>query len=138
MRLSRHANRRQLDINMTPMIDVVFQLLIFFMTCSQVSEVNREPVELPKLTGGENPVASEFIVNITQEGIIRASGIERTTEEIVAMYEAEMSKTDAGERADVIVLRVDRRATCEAVNELVTELVRRGLVRIRIAVESES
>jgi biopolymer transport protein ExbD len=125
-----------MEINMTPMIDVVFQLLIFFMTCSQVSEVNREPLELPKLAGGETPVASEFIVNIDRAGVIRASGIERSTEEIVAMYNAEVAAAEKGGGANVIVLRIDRRATCESVNELVTALVKQGLSRIRLAVET--
>src|SRR5690242_9987000 len=68
MKLSTFQKRKALDINMTPMIDVVFQLLIFFMTCSQVSEANREALELPKLKGTEDQANSELIVNIDQDG----------------------------------------------------------------------
>ena len=38
---------------MTPMIDVTFLLLIFFMTVSQVSKLNREQLELPRQQGTE-------------------------------------------------------------------------------------
>ncbi|HKL22529.1 MAG TPA: biopolymer transporter ExbD [Tichowtungia sp.] len=35
------------DINMAPMIDMVFLLLIFFMVASQLASMERVPVELP-------------------------------------------------------------------------------------------
>ena len=38
MRLAKSATARRLEINMTPMIDVTFLLLIFFMTVNQVSQ----------------------------------------------------------------------------------------------------
>jgi biopolymer transport protein ExbD len=35
------------EINMAPMIDMVFLLLIFFMVASQLNKMDRRPVELP-------------------------------------------------------------------------------------------
>jgi biopolymer transport protein ExbD len=35
------------DINMAPMIDMVFLLLIFFMVASHMTKMDRTPVELP-------------------------------------------------------------------------------------------
>ena len=35
------------DINMAPMIDMVFLLLIFFMVASHLTKIDRMPVELP-------------------------------------------------------------------------------------------
>src|SRR5438046_854272 len=41
MKLSKKTNRGgNLQLNMTPMIDCVFLLLIFFMSCTQVSVIN--------------------------------------------------------------------------------------------------
>ena len=51
MRLSKHRRAGVPLMNMTPMIDVVFLLLIFFMTVSQVSQINRERLRLPKEKG---------------------------------------------------------------------------------------
>jgi biopolymer transport protein ExbD len=36
MRLTKHRRVTRADMNMTPMIDIVFLLIIFFMTVSQV------------------------------------------------------------------------------------------------------
>ena len=41
------------QLNLTPMIDVVFLLLIFFMTVSQVSKINKERLDLPQQQGAE-------------------------------------------------------------------------------------
>ena len=46
-------------MNMTPMIDIVFLLIIFFMTVSQVSEVNRERLDLPQAEGIAGPEAHD-------------------------------------------------------------------------------
>ena len=41
-------------MNMTPMIDIVFLLIIFFMTVNQVTEVSKERLSLPQVKGGED------------------------------------------------------------------------------------
>jgi len=51
--------RKQVDIEMTPMIDVVFQLIIFFIVTVKVNEeINREIV-LPNGPHGETIVAGD-------------------------------------------------------------------------------
>ena len=53
MRLSKRRRSTKAAMNMTPMIDVAFLLMIFFMTVSQVSKLNREQLELPRQQGTE-------------------------------------------------------------------------------------
>ena len=50
MRLTKRGLAKLPDLNLTPMIDVVFQLLIFFMLVPHMSQVNKELLELPKLS----------------------------------------------------------------------------------------
>src|SRR5256885_16962018 len=69
MRLSKH-HRTRLEVNMTPMIDVTFLLLIFFMTVNQVSKANREKMPLPPLAGSQDQSDAELIINIDREGHI--------------------------------------------------------------------
>src|SRR5437764_8389513 len=72
MRLSkRHGTK--LEINMTPMIDVTFLLLIFFMTVNQVSKDNRERMRLPPLPGSHDQEDAELIINIDRENNIIVS-----------------------------------------------------------------
>jgi biopolymer transport protein ExbD len=60
-------------INLTPMIDVVFLLIIFFMVGAQFTEMERQlDVQLPTATGVE-PLTSRpdpITVNVTETGEI--------------------------------------------------------------------
>ena len=43
------------DINMAPMIDMVFLLLIFFMVASHMIKIDKTPVELPQASSSVVP-----------------------------------------------------------------------------------
>lgn len=64
-------------LNLTPMIDVVFQLLIFFMVATTFLDPEREiEVELPEALTGEEleEELDEIIINVTREGGYVVSG----------------------------------------------------------------
>ena len=44
---------RTVAIDMTPMIDIVFQLLIFFLVTAQMAQQTRATLDLPKEKGEE-------------------------------------------------------------------------------------
>ena len=81
---SQAPTSTRVDMNMTPMIDIVFLLIIFFMTVSQVSESIRERLELPKLTGAEDQKRTSLTINVDQQGQIIVSGNAITTGELLA------------------------------------------------------
>ena len=58
---------------MTPMIDIVFLLIVFFMTVSQISESNKELLQLPQLEGSQDLQPSTLTVNINRAGDILVS-----------------------------------------------------------------
>jgi biopolymer transport protein ExbD len=67
------ARKRNLDtgqdpgLNMTPMIDCVFQLIIFFMICSRICDAEIEVVVLPDASEAQadkNPEKKRLTVNI--------------------------------------------------------------------------
>ena len=51
-RLPKHEIAEITGINMTPLIDVVMQLLLFFMLTSSMIKPNRIELELPESTSG--------------------------------------------------------------------------------------
>jgi biopolymer transport protein ExbD len=75
---SHHDDRRQTDIAMTPMIDVVFQLLIFFI-CTASFQLSEEllPTSLT-ITGGTVPPAIDIDPEI-ERIIVRGESIDRGT-----------------------------------------------------------
>ena len=137
MKLSTFQKRKALEINMTPMIDVVFQLLIFFMTCSQVSEANREMLELSRQQGTEDQAAAEIIININKDGELAVGSQPSTVTEVIAICLEEARRTHGGDASRLkITFRIDRRANCRTANELVDGLTKIGVSTVRMAVQT--
>ena len=137
MKLSTFQKRKALEINMTPMIDVVFQLLIFFMTCSQVSEANREMLELPRQRGTEDQATAEVIINVNKNGELAVGSEPATVPEVVAICLDEANRSHGGDASALkITFRIDRRADCRTVNELVDALTKIKVHTVRMAVQT--
>jgi biopolymer transport protein ExbD len=71
MAMKRDPNATEdLELNMTPMIDVVFNLIIFFMVVTDLTQKEIENLTLPKSTQAEEDKGDEterrVIVNITK------------------------------------------------------------------------
>ena len=74
MNLAQSNAETEMDMNMTPMIDVVFLLVIFFMLVSDLSQKDLEDIELPQSNQAvhdrPDPQRVRPIVNIHQSGEI--------------------------------------------------------------------
>ncbi len=135
MRLSRRRRPATVGMDMTPMIDVVFQLIIFFMTVSQQSQLDTTPVELPKLAGLDDQRPKSITINIAQGDrlIVAGDPIDLAALEVRITREV----VSAGGRPELVevVLRVDRRTDSALVNRVMSLLKRSGITHTRIAVE---
>jgi len=135
MRLSkRHGTK--LEINMTPMIDVTFLLLIFFMTVNQVSKAQREEIPLPQLKGTQDQSEEALVINVPRNGEIVVNSSVVTLAELMDIARSEVASAggDAGRLR--VLIRANRHGNCRTVNEVVTALVRQEITHVRLAVES--
>jgi biopolymer transport protein ExbD len=135
MRLSKHRRATIAEMNMTPMIDIVFLLIIFFMTVTQVSEMNKELLELPKLEGAEDQKRTTLTVNVDQQGDVLVSGKQISVAELLTMVSVELAKVGDNPDRLTLVLRADERGDCQTVNRIVSALGRLQVKRVRIAVQ---
>lgn len=134
MRLSKR-HRTRLEINMTPMIDVTFLLLIFFMTVNQVSKANREKMPLPPLAGSQDQSDAELIINIDREDNLIVSPNFINLNDLAAMLQERMQSVgDQPERLPVLI-RVHRDADCRMVNRVMAMLERYKINRVTVGVE---
>lgn len=120
---------------MTPMIDVVFLLLIFFMVVSQVSRVNSERLELPKQKGTEDQEPTTLIVNVNKEGEVIVSANVISVPELVGIVAEQLAQKGNDPSRLTINLRADARAASRTVNEIVSALAKLDVTQVRIAVE---
>lgn len=67
-----HAAEEEIELNLTPMIDVVFNLIIFFMIISDLSQKEIEQLKLPTASmdqEDEGKEDSRVIVNIAKKPV---------------------------------------------------------------------
>lgn len=122
-------------MNMTPMIDIVFLLIIFFMTVSQVSELNRERLELPRQAGSEDQQPAVLTININQAGDTIVGGTFYPLSDLIALVADELARLGDDPSRLTVVLRADRRVPSEAVNRTVQALARLDVRKVRFPVQ---
>lgn len=135
MKLTKHRHNTIAAMNMTPMIDIVFLLIIFFMTVSQVSKVNNERIPLPKQAGSEEQPTSSLTVNVRKSGEIVVSGRVVSVPELVSLVADELARVGNDPARLNVVVRADLRGDSSAVNDIVDALAKIQVQRVRIAVE---
>jgi biopolymer transport protein ExbD len=72
MARARKAPEMEMGINMTPMIDIVFQLIIFFIVVIDMSQKELEDLKLPiaKAAAKDEQTQGRPILNVTYDGKI--------------------------------------------------------------------
>ncbi len=135
MKLSRHKPPSSLAFNMTPMIDIVFLLIIFFMTVSQITRTIDYPLKLPYVSDGDaQAVNSSVTINLNKEGTIIIGGQEQTMENMLSAIRNNLEKSDNDPTRIKIQIRCDRQCECRHVTRLFENLANLGFTNVRSAV----
>jgi len=93
MRIS--ANEPEADgLNLTPIIDVVFLLLSFFLVATQLAKDELElKINLPEVTQAEPmSMTKELVVNVTREGKYKVLQHEYSERELLALLQRAREK----------------------------------------------
>jgi len=66
----RRKDEEEVAIDMSPMIDMVFLLLIFFIVASQIVKIEKVPIEVPSAVYAKVPEdeTGRFIITVDPEG----------------------------------------------------------------------
>ena len=94
MQMQKHDPETDMEMNMTPMIDVVFLLIIFFMIITDMTQKELEELELPMAMNAvedkPNPDEVRPIVNVMQDGkiIVRGDTLHDPETPAMANYDA--------------------------------------------------
>jgi len=70
----RRAQARPPEVDLTPMLDVVFILLIFFIVTAAFITENALELEPPPPGQSQSPPTPTIIVSIDAEGLVRVNG----------------------------------------------------------------
>ena len=122
-----------LDINITPLIDVVFILLIFFMVSTTFQKSAELQVQLPESTAtpaDEIPVSIEVVINA--QGQFFLNGRELVNNQL-ATVRAAMQSIAEGKTELPVIVRADARTPHQAVVTAMDAASQLGLTRLSIA-----
>jgi biopolymer transport protein ExbD len=135
MHIPTHARRGSIGINMTPMIDVVFQLLIFFLVSSHLAKQEAQlPLPLPLAESGqrESPDASRRVaVNLLVDGRIVVAG--KSTPAADLTHRLAKKRDETGGDLEVRI-RSDRNVAYQYVEPVLLACARAGVWNVNFAV----
>ncbi|GAB4131294.1 MAG: biopolymer transporter ExbD [Thermogutta sp.] len=134
MRAPSVVGRPSVRMNMTPMIDVTFQLILFFILAGHLAQ-QESPVDLrlPTAATGEKAKESEtrrILINITPTSQVLVGG--RVVDEtgLRRVFEAEAARGGDLE----VRIRTDRRAPYAAVAPVLVSCAKAGIWNVSFSV----
>jgi biopolymer transport protein ExbD len=135
MKLPRRDTRTELGINMTPMIDIVFLLIIFFLVSSHmVKQDTQLKLDLPHASTGHdetNDNRPRVTVNVLPNGQIQLAGQTVGEESLARRLSNELKKT--GDDLEVRI-RADRTVPYSAVEPILIACTQARIWNVTFAV----
>jgi biopolymer transport protein ExbD len=126
----RPRRRRSTSVDITPLIDVVFLLLIFFMVSTTFERETEISIELPEAAGEKaEPAQDELDITIDRHGVFYVNRLEVVNTRIdtlkLAMHKA------VGEQRDIpVIINADARTPHQAVMTVLDAASQLGLLHI--------
>ena len=133
MNLRPERSDERVDVNLTPLIDVVFLLLIFFMVSTTFDRHAKLKVELPEANAKPTQQQQEpIVVSIDAKGnyFINERQVVNTKLETLKIA---LRKTVADKEDVTLVLRADARTPHQAVVRAMDAASQLGLTKLSIA-----
>ena len=128
MRRRPRKQRLPPQLMLSPMIDMIFLLLVFFIVSTMyMSEIKTIPIRLPVAQNSETVSKSNFAVTVKKDGVLYLEDNKIEMKQLVAK-----SKRDA---AFSVIIRADGEANYKTVIKLMDELKGAGVTRFGLATD---
>lgn len=129
----RRQTREDLSVNLTPLIDVVFLLLIFFMVSTTFTRETQLSVDLPEATGLQrDEVDRQVEILIDEQGQYRVNG-RPLLDTRLRTLQAAMYEVSQGDTTLPLVISADAQAAHQAVVRAMDAAGQMGFSRLSIA-----
>ena len=123
------------DVNLTPLIDVVFLLLIFFMVSTTFNKEAEIQIDLPQASG-EKATREEFVVEITIDNQGRYFVNERRLRDSqLDTLKRAISQTIGEQKQPHIIINSDKDAAYQSVMTAMDAVRQLGLNKFSLSVK---
>ncbi len=128
----RRQRLDQVDVNLTPLIDVVFLLLIFFMVSTTFTRETQLSIDLPEATGEARETTDNQIeILIDEAGQYRVNG-KGLVDNRMRTLQAAIYKVSAGDTTLPMLITADAQTAHESVVQAMDAAGQMGFVHLSI------
>lgn len=134
MRAPDTRHRGPFSVTMTPMIDVVFLLIIFFLVSSHLAQrESHVPMSLPQADTGDVPQNSQpkVILQLAADGRLWANGVSIDVEHLQELLVSHQARF---EQPIELRLRCDREHPYQRIEPILLSAARAGIWDVSFAV----
>jgi biopolymer transport protein ExbD len=123
--------------DLTPMIDIVLLLIIFFVMTAQFARTSNSPLDLPRFSGeaGVPPGEHSIVIDLDAAGRLSVLGVGMDLAQVTRTVKDAVASSKVG--VDVLV-RADRAAKSSHLNRLAAALAAGGVRQWKIATAGAS
>lgn len=139
MNLSVHPHKKEASFDLTPMIDVILLLIVFFTMTSQFSKSNRTSMDLPREKG--EPAAAHapnsLVIDVAADGAISVEGAPYDTQWLAQALASAAKASPAGPSGVDVIVRADRRCRTGSLDRVLAAMKVAGITRWKLAASGE-
>lgn len=134
MRLQRRLSP-QINVDLTPLIDVVFQLVIFFMVTSVFKIAPGISLELPESGTAEPLTVKELVISAESEDSIYVNNTLTTLKGLPAVLKTWIEENPGKDRQ--VILEANKDATYQFMMKLLDILRQNGLADVGLRTKAQ-
>jgi len=125
--------KEEVSVNLTPLIDVVFLLLIFFMVTTTFSRESNLLINLPEASGHQSEQqAAEIEILISESGTYSVNGRQLVNTEIETLIRT-ISEVSGGDNTIPLIITADANTTHQSVVTAMDAVAQLGFPGLNIA-----
>jgi biopolymer transport protein ExbD len=128
----RRQQLQTVDVNLTPLIDVVFLLLIFFMVSTTFTKETHLSIDLPEASGENSADAIEMIEILINEAGDYTINAQRLVDRDLRTLKAAIQQVAEGDTALPMVITADAQTPHQAVVRAMDAAGQMGFVHLSI------
>ncbi len=127
----RHAQKDETEINITPMLDIVFIMLIFFIVTTTFIREPGTEVEKPTAQTAELRPEGNILIAVRSNNDIWMEGRQIELREVRTMVERSLAENPEGS----VILIADRGSRTGTLTEVMDQVQLAGVNRIAVSAE---
>jgi len=133
----RRRPRTEVSIELTPLIDVVFLLLIFFMVSTTFIRETQLDLNLPEATGDlQQPEDQNIVVTIAEDGTYAVNDQALVNNQLATLMRALQQQMGENDAPKQLIITADANATHQAVVRAMDAAGQAGLTSLSITTQA--